>query len=100
MAIIFISPKKRQRILFWSGAVIFFLALAGICTWALLPEIKNQLAVVPATDSFTMPDVNINFSLVDSNKVKNLQSFNNAISQEASLGRTDPFTAYYQSLKK
>jgi len=94
MAIIFISPKKSQNMLVWTGFVFLALVLAGIAAVLLLPEIKNQVTIVPAKGSYTAPDISINFALLDSEKVKNLQSFNKQIQQNSSVGRTDPFTSY------
>ncbi len=100
MAIIFISPKKQQRIIFWSATTVFMLALIGISAFMLLPEIKNQLTIIPETEAFKMPDVKINFSIVDSDKVKNLEPFANIDLQDIEVGSTNPFASYYQTILK
>ncbi len=57
--------------------VLFVMALSTVSIIAVLPEIKNQLNVTPAEGEFKAPDITINFSVVDSARVKSLESFNN-----------------------
>lgn len=75
MAITFISPQKRQRVIFGGISLLVLLVLAGGSIVALLPEIKNQLTVIPIEGNFKMPDIKVDFVLVDSDKVKNLEPF-------------------------
>ncbi len=77
MAIIFVSPRKTQRIIFVLAVILFVLILLAIAFVAVLPELRNQLSVAPAAGQFKMPDVNINFDVVDSDQVKNLEPFTN-----------------------
>lgn len=81
MAIVFVSPKKTQRTLFITSWSLFILALLSISVILILPEIRNQLNVTPTKGDFTMPDIKINFDVVDSDRVKNLEPFSNIQTQ-------------------
>ncbi len=96
MAIIFISPKKRQQMIFWTTTILFTVVLVGGATVALLPELKNQLTLIPNQGIFIMPDLNINFAVVDSDKVKNLETFSIIQLDQSQVGRGDPFGSYYK----
>ena len=86
----------------WGASSIFVAALLMVSVVALLPELKNQLTVIPAEGTFTAPDISINFPLVDSNRVKNLEVFEGIpSSNQLTVGRADPFLpANQQTIKK
>src|SRR3989338_1164563 len=76
MAIILISPKKRQKTLF--GVIILFLILIFIIVFLVIfiQEFKNKIVSIPIEEGvFSSSNIKINFSIVDSDKVKNLETF-------------------------
>lgn len=78
MAIVFVSPKKKQKIFFTITALIMTLFLVGVSLIALLPEFKEGLAIIPInieTGYITVPEVKINFNVVDSDSVRKLEPF-------------------------
>lgn len=75
MAIIFISPKKKQRTFFIIITVILALALFTIGVMALLPEFNRRLAKTDNGYVISIPEVMINFNLLDSERVKAMASF-------------------------
>jgi len=71
MAIVFISPKQRQRVFFTGITVVFLLILAAISLGVFLAKpIQNPGAVV-----FNKPKVSIDMSIFDSQEFKDLQLF-------------------------
>lgn len=98
MAIVFISPQKKQKIFFTITALAVALFLAGVATMALLPEFKEEFAVFPIptdTGDITVPEVRINFSVVDSDPVKRLEPFGAIEIKEFGMGKEEPFVPYY-----
>lgn len=75
MAIVFVSPAKKQKVLFWIIGFVLVAVLVAGSVIALLPEIKNQLTIVEVPALPPGPDISLNFAVVDSNEVKNLESF-------------------------
>ena len=74
MAIVFVSPKKKQRIFFIAGALIFVLVLAGLSVLILLPEFADKSQQVSVQEaSFDASAIAINVGIIDSNKVMNLK---------------------------
>lgn len=68
MAIVFVSPKKKQ-ILFFSLIIGFFLVLLFtiiLFVFLLKPE------AMPIEKVFKKPNINIDFSILDSDQLKNL----------------------------
>ncbi len=95
MAIVFVSPKRRQRILqliFASVLAVVVLLVAGVTFW---PEIKSLFSIEQDQEIAAMPNVKINFSVVDSEKVKNLEAFPNLSAADVT-GRQNPFAIYEQ----
>ncbi|HLD70398.1 MAG TPA: hypothetical protein VI937_00710 [Negativicutes bacterium] len=94
MAIIFVSPRKKQKIVFWGMAAALMLAMAGISIAVFLPEITTRLvgnkAVLPAN----VEEVKINFKVVDSTELKNLEFFEPLATEETQIGRENPFSAF------
>ncbi|OGZ73046.1 MAG: hypothetical protein A2908_01825 [Candidatus Staskawiczbacteria bacterium RIFCSPLOWO2_01_FULL_38_12b] len=75
MAIVFISPKKRQRMFFGIMMVSLFFIFIAISLVMFLPELINKNKNIPPDMSFDQPDVVINFKILDSEKVKALEPF-------------------------
>ena len=71
MAVVFISPKQRQKMFFLGITVMFLLLLAVISLVVLLASPKE----VPPVLVFNKPKVNIDMSVFDSGQFKNLQPF-------------------------
>ncbi len=95
MAIIFVSPKRRQRIIMLSLIALLAVSVAGIGVFAFWPEIKSVvLGISPEEQVAAMPGVKINFSVVDSQKVKNLELFTPLQVPGPVEGRENPFTSY------
>ena len=98
MAIVFISAKEKQRSFFTGLLLLLVLVVAGGALALFLPGFLNppQTPNSLTAPQFTgLPPVSINFSVLDSDKVKNLQPFL-AEPQEFSMpvGRSDPFVSY------
>lgn len=71
MAIVFISPKKRQKIVVSSIIGSVLLILIVIAFWVFLAKPRS---ISPAA-VFHAPKIEINFEILDSEKIKNLQVF-------------------------
>lgn len=94
MAIIFQSPKKKQRVFFLLiiGLLVVLLAILSLVTF--LPEINNAFKNFPVEDTMSIPEVKINFAVMDSEQTRNLQLFETIGPQEAGGGRANPFATY------
>lgn len=71
MAIVFISPRERQKV-FILGIVAFFLIvliIIGVSVFLIKPK------KVPVEKVFTMPKITINFDVLKSPKVQSLELF-------------------------
>ena len=78
MAITFVSPKQRQRIFFGIIAISLILIFGGISLAVFLPSLLHKgSALLNEFSSVNKNsiDVSINFKLLDSPQVKNLQPF-------------------------
>jgi len=93
MAIIFVSPKRRQRIAMLSAMGVLALAMAGVAVFAFYPELKALIYPVQTPEVAVMPEIKINFSIVDSDRVKNLDPFV-LDAGEVPSGRENPFAAF------
>lgn len=71
MAVVFISPKQRQKTFFMAITFIFvlFLALISVGIFSAKPK-----QVLPAL-VFNRPKVNIDMTIFDSDQFKNLETF-------------------------
>ncbi len=71
MAVVFISPKQRQKMFFMGITIMFllFLAVTALSVFLAKPQEVSPALV------FNKPKVNIDFSVVDSEQFKNLESF-------------------------
>jgi len=71
MAVVFISPKQRQRMFFVGITIMFLLVLVVISLGVFLskPSASSQTLV------FNKPKVNINMSVFDTDQFKNLVAF-------------------------
>ncbi|KKP42231.1 MAG: hypothetical protein UR31_C0017G0010 [Parcubacteria group bacterium GW2011_GWA2_33_14] len=75
MAIVFISPKKRQRMFLLLITALLILSLIIMSFVTFFPEIKNKFQNVSTEGISQIPDVKINFSIIDSPAVENLELF-------------------------
>ena len=71
MAIVFISPKKRQKTLFFSliGAVLLVLIIIALRIFLIKPK------AIPLERVFKPPKIEINYDILKSARVKNLEIF-------------------------
>lgn len=136
MAVVFISPRQRQR-MFFMGITIMLLLFLGFTYFMVFistPEVTQQALV------FNKPKVTINMDVFNSEMFKGLKDFNQIQNQysyiitgkdnkrkegfitassideakatlegqgyvvndlkEADIGRTNPFSPYYQTVTK
>jgi|SRR3989344_5053083 len=98
MAILFTSPKIEKRIVFWSTSILVIIILAVIFLIAFPPDLINQQKLNPL--DVIVPEIKINFDILNSNKVKNLESFSIIVPQSENIGRGEPFFPYFQSTVK
>lgn len=91
MAIIFISIKKRQKRFFWAISALSLLAVVALSATVLLPELHGAPDVV-VQEVFEAPDVKVNFDIIDSPQVINLEPFlPTAVEDNGNIGRENPF---------
>ena len=71
MAIVFISPRKKQKILIFStiGLISLILMSIGLGVFLIKPKI------IPPEQVFTPPEIEINFEIFESDQLKNLEPF-------------------------
>lgn len=71
MAVVFISPKKRQKMFFIGITVMFLLLLVAVALFVFLsqPQPAEQGVV------FYKPKINIDFKVLDSDQFKSLEPF-------------------------
>ena len=84
MAVVFISPKKRQRMFFMGITAIFLLLLVIIFfgVFSPAPKTVTQITVL------NKPSVAIDMSIFSSNEFKNLQPFGQINSQYSYTAKT------------
>lgn len=66
MAIVFVSPKQRQKMFFLGITILFLLVLSIIGTFVFFSKPKYTAAEV----AFIKPKIKINFEVLDLEKVK------------------------------
>jgi len=71
MAVVFISPKHRQKVFFMGITIIFLFILVGIFLGVFLSGPEDNTSVLV----FNKPKVNIDMSVFESDQFKNLQPF-------------------------
>ena len=71
MAVVFISPKERQRVFFIGITIVFVLFLIVISFVVFLSKPKEVLPVLV----FNKPKINIDMNILDSEQFRNLQPF-------------------------
>ncbi len=71
MAIVFISPKQRQKV-FFMGITIMFLLLLAIVSFVIFLSQPKQVSPQLV---FNKPKVSIDFKILDSDQFKKLESF-------------------------
>jgi len=92
MAVIFISPKKRQRVFFTIITAIFILFVVAVYFAVFLAK---PVAVVQIS-SANLSKANIDMSVFDSKQFQALQPFLELDVQASKAGRDNPFVPYYQ----
>lgn len=95
MAIIFISPKKRQRMIFVSIVVLVAAAMGLIFLAVFFREIRNNFDVVLSDEISSVREVKLDFALVDSERVQALQPYAVQTEAPATTVKDDPFVPYY-----
>ena len=75
MAIVLISPKKRQRTFFWGLISLATVVLIAVASFIFVPSLKNITIKIPDSQTYVTPDIKLNLSIIDSQQVKNLQLF-------------------------
>lgn len=73
MAIIFTSAKRKKRMFFWAITMLFILVLFVISFVAFLPDKYESTDV--AKKETQKEEIKINFNVVDSDLVENLEPF-------------------------
>lgn len=71
MAIVFISPKRKQKIFLWVIIAASIVVVALVLALVFLPDFFNKDA--PVNVPMLMPTLSINSDILDSNNVKNLE---------------------------
>ncbi|OGZ83617.1 MAG: hypothetical protein A2599_02365 [Candidatus Staskawiczbacteria bacterium RIFOXYD1_FULL_39_28] len=71
MAVVFISPKKKQKGFFMGITISLALFLSVISFWVFLaqPSVQEQKTTL------NKPKVNVNLAILDSEQFKNLENF-------------------------
>jgi hypothetical protein len=69
MAIVFISPKQRQKMFFIGITVVFFLFIISVSLMVFLSKPKQ----VPQGLVFNKPKINVDLNTLDSDMVRNLE---------------------------
>lgn len=77
MAIVFKQLKKAQKIFFWNIIAAMFLILFIVSLIVFPPGFKRGPEII-FEELTPKPDIKINFSVIDSDKVKELESFKGA----------------------
>ncbi|MBM3206177.1 MAG: hypothetical protein FJZ43_00945 [Candidatus Staskawiczbacteria bacterium] len=92
MAIIFKSEKKEKKIFLWIMSIFILFSLAIILFLTFIFEDKN---VQYYSGDLLTPSIDINFGIMNSDKVKNLEQFPESFNENEGVGRKDPFLPYY-----
>jgi hypothetical protein len=71
MAVVFISPKKRQKSFFFAITIALVLFLAVMSLWIFLARPNIPAASV----AFNKPKITIDLKILDSNQFKDLEHF-------------------------
>ena len=66
MAIVFVSPRQRQKMFFWGITILFLLILSVVGTTIFFSEPEPTLP----EQVFVKPEIKINFEVLDSEQVK------------------------------
>ena len=75
MAIVFISPKEKQKVFFKGVAIFAILFLIVIFLIVFLPWFVNKSQDIPMETSSKELNIAINLNIMDSDKVKDLEPF-------------------------
>jgi len=91
MAILFVSHKKKNRIFFWSMSA-FVIALLMIISFLAFPY--DFLGLEQPSDDVSLPPLQVNFDILDSNALEALEPFSEVKAGGADVGRNEPFAPY------
>jgi predicted tellurium resistance membrane protein TerC len=97
MAVVFISPKQRQKMFFLGITVMFLLFLIIISLGVFLSKPKEILPVMV----FNEPKVNIDMSVFNSDQFKNLRPFpemETQYSYKATTKNNQPETGFISAI--
>lgn len=99
MAIIFVSPTKKRSAAIWIALVALAAVIVLVASITFLPELKRQFAVIEPEAVLAIPQITVNFGVIDSDRVKNLDPFLAVVSElddpnQPAAGRPDPFASY------
>lgn len=76
MAIVFISPKKRQKKFFWLLSITVLLAIFTVSSIIFLPEIGSMFNIVIVDQPILQgPDIVIQMHVLDTEQVRSLEPF-------------------------
>jgi len=91
MAIIFLQKKKRQKYLILALIAIIILTLFILWHSYLA---KPKIPLVSKKISYRPPKIGINFEVLESPILKELQPYEEISSFEEKIGRENPFVPY------
>lgn len=85
MAIVFISPKQRQKTIIFGiiGLVSLILIIIGLGVFLKKPK------AIPSERVFKPPKIEINFEILESDQLKNLEDFEKLKKEFNYQGKTD-----------
>ena len=90
MAIVFVSPKQRQKLFFLGITILFVLGLFVLGTVVFFSKPKPA----PTEQVFVKPEIKVNFEVLDLEQVKG-SLLMGKVKNEIITGRENPFTPYY-----
>jgi hypothetical protein len=85
VAIVFISPKQRQKMFFLGITILFLLILVVISLSVFFARPK----VVPVEQVFKKPKIDINFKVLDSEQIKSIELMGEIETQFSYQAKTD-----------
>jgi hypothetical protein len=74
MAIVFVSSKRKQRIALWSIIGVFALVIAMVSLVVFPPDYRS-MPEITQDGAMAKASIAINFNVVDSDQVKNMEPF-------------------------
>ncbi len=86
------KEKKNNAVFFLIGILMLFLLLGAFFLF-FFPKFNNISPMV-VRDFIKKPDIEITFTVIDSEQVKNLEPFLSELT-EVPQGKSEPFIPYY-----